>query len=163
MTLWIDADACPKPIREIVLRASKRQQIPLIMVANHSLGLPPAPLLRQIVVPGGADEADHYIIEHAVPGDLVVTADIPLADGLVRREVTAINPRGQIYDKGSIGERLAVRNLMDELRGAGLAGRSGPAPFSERDKQAFANALDRLLARGLAKSRANTDQQGTDS
>ncbi len=145
MTLWIDADACPKPIREIVLRASKRRQIPLIMVANHSLGLPPAPLLRQIVVPGGADEADHYIIEHAVPGDLVVTADIPLADGLVRREVTAINPRGQIYDKGSIGERLAVRNLMDELRGAGLAGRSGPAPFSEKDKQAFANALDRLL------------------
>ncbi|SDT89520.1 YaiI/YqxD family protein [Halopseudomonas salegens] len=146
MTLWIDADACPKPIREIVLRASKRRQIPLIMVANHSLGLPPAPLLRQIVVPGGADEADHYIIEHSVPGDLVVTADIPLADGLVRREVTAINPRGQIYDKGSIGERLAVRNLMDELRGAGLAGRSGPAPFSERDKQAFANALDRLLS-----------------
>ncbi|TVP91431.1 MAG: YaiI/YqxD family protein [Pseudomonadaceae bacterium] len=147
MTLWIDADACPKPIREIVLRASKRRQIPLIMVANHSLGLPPAPLLRQIVVPGGADEADHYIIEHSVPGDLVVTADIPLADGLVRREVTAINPRGQIYDKGSIGERLAVRNLMDELRGAGLAGRSGPAPFSEKDKQAFANALDRLLNR----------------
>lgn len=145
MTLWIDADACPKPVREIVLRASKRRQIPLIMVANHSLGLPPAPLLRQIVVPGGADEADHYIIEHAVPGDLVVTADIPLADGLVRREVTAINPRGQIYDKGSIGERLAVRNLMDELRGAGLAGRGGPAPFSDKDKQAFANALDRLL------------------
>ncbi|MCL5042702.1 MAG: YaiI/YqxD family protein [Gammaproteobacteria bacterium] len=147
MTLWIDADACPKPVREIVLRASKRRQIPLIMVANHSLGLPPAPLLRQIVVPGGADEADHYIIEHAVPGDLVVTADIPLADGLVRREVTAINPRGQIYDKGSIGERLAVRNLMDELRGAGLAGRGGPAPFSDKDKQAFANALDRLLGK----------------
>jgi len=149
MTLWIDADACPKPVREVVMRAARKRQLQLILVANSPLGLSPAPGMRQITVPGGADEADHYIIAHAVPGDLVVTADIPLADGLVRREITAINPRGQIYDKGSIGERLAVRNLMDELRGAGLAGRGGPPPYSDRDKQAFANALDRLLARGL--------------
>lgn len=151
MTLWIDADACPRPVREIMLRAARRRALQLILVANSSLGLASAPGVRQIVVPGGADEADLYIIEHAVPGDLVVTADIPLADGLVTRNITAINPRGEVYDKGSIGERLAVRNLMDELRGAGLAGRSGPAPYSDKDKQSFANALDRLLAQGLGK------------
>lgn len=151
MTLWIDADACPRPVREIMLRAAKRRGLQLVLVANSSLGLPAAPGVRQVVVPGGADVADLYIIEHAVPGDLVVTADIPLADGLVTRNITAINPRGEVYDKGSIGERLAVRNLMDELRGAGLAGRSGPAPYSDKDKQSFANALDRLLAQGLGK------------
>ncbi len=149
MTLWIDADACPRPVRDIMLRAARRRQLPLVLVANSSLGLPAAPGVRQVVVPGGADVADLYIIEHSKPGDLVVTADIPLADGLVRRGVTAINPRGEIYDQSSIGERLAVRNLMDELRGAGLAGRSGPAPFSDKDKQSFANALDKLLAQGL--------------
>ncbi|SDS86321.1 hypothetical protein SAMN05216198_2986 [Halopseudomonas litoralis] len=151
MTLWIDADACPRPVRDIMLRAARRQELQLVLVANSSLGLAAAPGVRQVVVPGGADVADLYIIEHSQPGDLVVTADIPLADGLVRRGVTAINPRGEIYDQGSIGERLAVRNLMDELRGAGLAGRGGPAPFSDKDKQSFANALDRLLAQGLGK------------
>lgn len=151
MTLWIDADACPRPVRDIMLRAARRRELQLVLVANTSLGLPPAPGVRQVVVPGGADVADLYIIEHAVPGDLVVTADIPLADGLVTRNITAINPRGEVYDKGSIGERLAVRNLMDELRGAGLAGRSGPAPYSDKDRQSFANALDRLLAQGLGK------------
>lgn len=149
MTLWIDADACPRPVRDIMLRAARRRQLSLILVANSALGLPAAPGVQQIVVPGGADVADLYIIEHSEPGDLVVTADIPLADGLVRRGVTAINPRGEIYDQGSIGERLAVRNLMDELRGAGLAGGGGPAPFSDKDKQSFANALDKLLAQGL--------------
>ncbi|WP_285260558.1 YaiI/YqxD family protein [Halopseudomonas bauzanensis] len=151
MTLWIDADACPRPVRDVMFRAARRRELQLVLVANSALGLAPAPGVRQVVVPGGADVADLYIIEHAQPGDLVVTADIPLADGLVRRDITAINPRGEIYDKGSIGERLAVRNLMDELRGAGLAGRGGPAPFSDKDKQSFANALDRLLAKGLGK------------
>ncbi|HIZ51638.1 MAG TPA: DUF188 domain-containing protein, partial [Candidatus Pseudomonas excrementavium] len=117
MTLWIDADACPRPVRDVMLRAARRRELQLVLVANSALGLAPAPGVRQVVVPGGADVADLYIIEHAQPGDLVVTADIPLADGLVRRDITAINPRGEIYDKGSIGERLAVRNLMDELRG----------------------------------------------
>lgn len=151
MTLWIDADACPRPVRDIMLRAARRRELQLVLVANSSLGLAPAPGMRQVVVPGGADVADLYILEHAVPGDLVVTADIPLADGLVTRNITAINPRGEVYDKGSIGERLAVRNLMDELRGAGLAGRSGPAPYNDKDKQSFANALDRLLTQGLGK------------
>src|SRR5690606_15989371 len=154
MTLWIDADACPRPVRDIMLRAAKRRQLQLVLVANSSLGLPPAPGVRQVVVPGGAAVADLYVIELAEPNDLVVTADVPLADGLVRRNITAINPRGEVYDSGSIGERLAVRNLMDELRGAGLAGRGGPAPYSDKDKQAFANALDRLLAQGLGKERA---------
>ncbi|PKM29326.1 MAG: YaiI/YqxD family protein [Gammaproteobacteria bacterium HGW-Gammaproteobacteria-11] len=146
MTLWIDADACPRPVRDIVVRAARRRQIELILVANSPQVLPPGPGVRQVTVSSGADVADQYIIDHAVPGDLVITADIPLAAGLVDRKITAINPRGEIYSKANMGERLAVRNLMDELRGAGLAGRSGPAPYSDRDKQAFANALDRLLA-----------------
>lgn len=147
MTLWIDADACPRPVRDVTVKAARRKQIELVLVANSAQQLPPGPGVRQVIVASGADAADHYIIEHARPGDLVVTADIPLAAGLVDRGVTAINPRGQIYDKGSIGERLAVRNLMDELRGAGLAGRGGPPPYSDKDKQAFANALDRLIVR----------------
>lgn len=146
MTLWIDADACPRPVREVVVRAARRRQIELVLVANSPQQLPPGPGIRQVVVPSGADAADHYIIDNARPGDLVVTADIPLAAGLVERKIVAINPRGVVYDASNVGERLAVRNLMDELRGAGLAGRSGPAPFSDRDKQAFANSLDRLLA-----------------
>lgn len=146
MTLWIDADACPRPVRDIVVRAARRRQIELVLVANSAQTLPPGPGIRQVTVASGADVADQYIIDHAVPGDLVITADIPLAAGLVERQVTAINPRGEIYNKSNVGERLATRNLMDELRGAGLAGRSGPAPYSDRDKQAFANSLDRLLA-----------------
>ncbi|UAW98603.1 YaiI/YqxD family protein [Halopseudomonas nanhaiensis] len=147
MTLWIDADACPRPVRDVVVRAARRRQIELILVANSAQQLPPGPGVRQVVVPSGADVADQYIIDNAQPGDLVVTADIPLAAGLVERQIVAINPRGVIYDASNVGERLAVRNLMDELRGAGLAGRGGPAPYSDRDKQAFANSLDRLLAR----------------
>lgn len=147
MTLWIDADACPRPVRDIVVKAAKRRQIELVLVANSAQQLPPGPGVRQVIVPSGADVADQYIIDHSRPGDLVITADIPLAAGLVERKVTAINPRGEIYDESSVGERLAVRNLMDELRGAGLAGRSGPAPYNDRDKQAFANSLDRLLSR----------------
>lgn len=147
MTLWIDADACPRPVRDVVVRAARRRQIELVLVANSAQQLPPGPGVRQVVVPSGADVADQYIIDHARPGDLVVTADIPLAAGLVERQIVAINPRGVIYDASNVGERLAVRNLMDELRGAGLAGRGGPAPYSDRDKQAFANSLDRLLAR----------------
>lgn len=147
MTIWIDADACPKPVREVVVKAARRRQIELVLVANSPQQLPPGPGIRQVVVSSGADMADHYIIDNARSGDLVITADIPLAAGLVERQVTAINPRGEIYDKSNVGERLATRNLMDELRGAGLAGRGGPKPYNDRDKQAFANALDRLLAR----------------
>lgn len=147
MTIWIDADACPRPVRDVVVKAVRRKRLELVLVANSAQQLPPGPGIRQVVVTSGADMADHYIIDHAVPGDLVITADIPLAAGLVDRAVTAINPRGEIYDKSNVGERLATRNLMDELRGAGLAGHGGPKPYSDRDKQAFANALDRLLAR----------------
>lgn len=147
MTLWIDADACPRPVRDVVVKAARRRQIELVLVANSAQQLPPGPGVRQVIVPSGPDVADQYIIDHSRPGDLVITADIPLAAGLVERKVTAINPRGEIYDESSVGERLAMRNLMDELRGAGLAGRSGPAPYNDRDKQAFANALDRLLSR----------------
>ncbi|MBQ0743672.1 MAG: YaiI/YqxD family protein [Pseudomonas sp.] len=146
MTLWIDADACPRPVRDIVVRAARRRQIELVLVANSPQALPPGPGIRQVTVSSGADVADQYIIDHSVPGDLVITADIPLAAGLVERKVTAINPRGEVYNKANVGERLATRNLMDELRGAGLAGRNGPAPYNDKDKQAFANSLDRLLA-----------------
>ncbi|MFN3579767.1 MAG: YaiI/YqxD family protein [Pseudomonas sp.] len=147
MILWIDADACPRPVRDVVVRAARRRQIELVLVANSAQVLPPGPGVRQVIVASGADVADQHIIDHAQPGDLVVTADIPLAAALVRQKVTAVNPRGEIYEDANVGERLAVRNLMEELRGAGLAGRTGPAPYNERDKQAFANSLDRLLTR----------------
>src|SRR5690606_6775604 len=151
MTLWIDADACPRPVRDIMLRAAKRRQLQLVLVANSSLGLPPAPGVRQVVGPGGADVADLYIIEHAEPNDLVWPADAPPADGPARRDIPALGPCGEVYDSGSIGARLAGRNLRGELRAAGRAGRGGPAPYTDKDKQAFANALERLLAKGLGK------------
>ncbi|HDZ55666.1 MAG TPA: YaiI/YqxD family protein [Pseudomonas xinjiangensis] len=147
MTLWIDADACPRPVRDIVVKAARRRQIELVLVANSPQQLPPGPGVRQVTVPSGPDVADQYIIDHSRPGDLVITADIPLAAGLVERNVTAINPRGEVYNQSNVRERLAVRNLMDELRGAGLAGKSGPAPYNDKDKQSFANSLDRLLSR----------------
>ena len=114
MTLWIDADACPRPVRDIMLRAARRRELQLILVANSSLGLPPAPGVRQVVVPGGADVADLYILEHAEPGDLVVTADIPLADGLVTRNITAINPRVEASSR-TLLVRAGVSNPEEQL------------------------------------------------
>lgn len=146
MKIWIDADACPVPVKTIVFRASQRLNVPVILVANQRLPTPPSPLITAVQVNHGFDEADHYIVQQATVADLVITADIPLAARLVAQGVPALNPRGELYTSDNIQERLALRNLKEELRAAGtLTG--GPAPYHDRDKQTFANSLDRWLAR----------------
>ncbi|MGB5064455.1 MAG: YaiI/YqxD family protein [Candidatus Competibacter sp.] len=146
MKIWIDADACPAPVKMIVFRASQRVGVAVTLVANQRLQTPPSPLITAVQVSQGFDEADDYIVEQATASDLVITADIPLAARLVERGVPALNPRGELYTPDNVRERLALRNLKEELRSAGtLTG--GPPPYNDRDKQAFANGLDRWLAR----------------
>ena len=146
MTIWIDADGCPTAIREIAVRASRRTGIPLVLVANSDLPNPQAPQARTVRVGAGADVADSYIADNLEAGDLVVTADLPLAAQVVDNGATALCPRGEPYTAETIRQKLSMRDCMDQMRGAGLAG-GGPAPQSNRDKQAFANALDTWLAR----------------
>ena len=146
MRIWVDADACPRAIKEIILRAAERRALETTLVANQSLSVPPSPYVRAVRVPGGFDEADKHIEASVEAGDLVITADIPLAAAVVAKGALAINPRGMLYDKENIGERLALRDMMDELRSSRLI-RGGPAPLDQKDKQAFANQLDRVLAR----------------
>ena len=149
MTLWLDADAAPREVKEICFRASERLALATILVANQRIQIPPGyPYLSAIRVDGGPDVADQYIAEHAVAGDVAVTADIPLAALLVPKGVFVIDPRGEEYSTESIGERLSVRNFLDGLRGAGVE-TGGSGPYGPREKQAFANALDRVLTRGL--------------
>ncbi|MEZ5585164.1 MAG: YaiI/YqxD family protein [Candidatus Competibacteraceae bacterium] len=145
LKIWIDADACPNPVKEIVFRASKRRRVPVTLVANRLLKTPPSPLITAVQVSQGFDVADNYLLQHAAADDLVITADIPLAAGLVERGIAALNPRGELYTENNVGERLASRNLMEELRSTGMLG-GGPSPYSDRDKQSFANSLDRWLA-----------------
>jgi uncharacterized protein YaiI (UPF0178 family) len=149
MTLWIDADAAPREVKDICIRASLRLTLATVLVANQRLQLPPGyPHLSAVRVDGGPDVADRYIADHAEPGDVAVTADIPLAALLVPKGVVVLDPRGEEYTPDSIGERLSVRNFMDGLRGAGVE-TGGHAAYGAREKQAFANALDRALTRAL--------------
>jgi uncharacterized protein len=149
MKLWLDADATPRDVKEICFRASERLSLATVLVANQRVQLPPGyPHLSAVRVDGGPDVADLYIAEHAVAGDVAVTADIPLAALLVPKGVIVIDPRGEEYTTESIGERLSVRNFMDSLRGTGVE-TGGPAAYGAREKQAFANALDRTLARAV--------------
>ena len=149
MKLWLDADAAPRDVKDICLRASDRLKIETILVANLRLQLPPGyPNVSAVRVDGGPDVADRYIADHATAGDVAVTADIPLAAILVPNGVIVIDPRGEEYTAESIGERLSVRNFMDGLRGAGVE-TGGHAAYGAREKQAFANALDRALTRAL--------------
>ncbi|MFP4615345.1 MAG: YaiI/YqxD family protein [Thiohalospira sp.] len=145
MTIWIDADGCPNDIRQIVLRASKRTETPVVLVANRELPEPKAPQASTVRVGAGADVADNYIAQHMARGDLVVTADLPLAAEVVENGGTALSPRGETFTAESVRQKLSMRDFMEQMRGAGLAG-GGPAPQSNRDRQAFANALDRWLA-----------------
>lgn len=145
MQIWVDADACPKPIKEILFRAADRVEMPLTLVANRPLQTPKSRYIRSVVVPAGFDIADEAIVEQMRPGDLVITADIPLAAQVIDKGGHALNPRGELYDADNIRERLAMRDLMDELRGSGID-TGGPAPFSQQDRTAFANQLDRFLA-----------------
>ena len=146
MRIWVDADACPRAVKEILYRAANRMGLLLTLVANKPLRTPPSPLIRAIQVADGLDVADNEIVRRLEPGDLVVTADIPLAAEVVARGAHALDPRGEIFSEETIGERLSLRNFMDEMRGAGVE-TGGPASFGKGDSQAFANALDRLLAR----------------
>ncbi len=146
MRLWVDADACPNAIKEILYRAAQRAGVELTLVANQPLRTPPSPYIRSIQVPSGFDVADNRIAELVERGDLVITADIPLAATVIDKGGLALNPRGELYTEENIKERLAMRNLMDELRGMGEV-TGGPAALGKKDRQAFANALDRLLAR----------------
>ncbi|MCP5195740.1 MAG: YaiI/YqxD family protein [Gammaproteobacteria bacterium] len=145
MHIWIDADACPGPVKDIVFRASRRVGVAVTLVANRPLTLPRSPLITAVHVGQGFDEADDYLARQAESGDLVITADIPLAARLVARDIAVLNPRGEAYSTENIQERLALRDLKEALRSAG-AMTGGPAPYHNRDKQAFANSLDRWLA-----------------
>jgi uncharacterized protein YaiI (UPF0178 family) len=146
-TLWIDADAAPREVKDICIRASDRLSLPTILVANQRLQLPLGySHLSAVRVDGGPDVADRYIADNAVAGDVAITADIPLAALLVPKGVTVLDPRGEEYTTESIGERLSVRNFMDALRTKGVE-TGGHAPYGAREKQAFANALDRALTR----------------
>ena len=146
MRIWVDADACPRVIKEILFRAAERKQVQLTLVANQPLRTPPSPYIDSMVVAAGFDVADDRIVELLSPGDLVVTADIPLAAAAIAREGHALNPRGELYTRDNIHERLAVRNMLDELRGCGID-TGGPSALNASDRQAFANQLDKFLAR----------------
>lgn len=149
LRLWIDADAAPKDVKEIVYRAAKRLELETVFVANQRLLLPPGnDFIVGVRVDGGPDEADRHIAEHAVAGDVAVTADIPLAAILVGQGVAVIDPRGEEYTLDNVRERLSMRDFMDDLRGAGVD-TAGARPYGPRDKQSFAGALDRVLTRAL--------------
>ncbi|UZE95993.1 YaiI/YqxD family protein [Alkalimarinus alittae] len=145
MAIWVDADACPNVVKEILFRAAQRTKIPLTLVANQPISTPPSPYIKSIQVPSGFDVADNYIAQEVVKGDLVITADIPLAADIVAKDAIALNPRGEKYTKENIKQRLTMRNFMEEMRGAGQA-MGGPPPLNQQDRQAFANALDRYIA-----------------
>jgi len=148
VNIWVDADACPAVIKDILYRAAQRVRQPLTLVANQMLRTPPSSLIRAVQVPQGFDVADNYIVEHASIGDLVITADIPLASEALRKGALVLSPRGECYTADSISERLTMRDMMEELRSAGVD-TGGPAAFSQADRRAFANALDKLLQKAL--------------
>lgn len=144
MHIWVDADACPAVVKDILFRAAQRWQRPLTLVANQMLRTPPSLLIKAVQVPRGFDVADDYIVQRVSAGDLVITADIPLAAQLVDKSAFVLSPRGESFTVDNIRERLSVRNMLEELRGAGID-TGGPAAFSQSDRREFANALDRLM------------------
>lgn len=150
MQIWVDADACPGAIKEILFRAAERERIQVTLVANRALRIPPSPYLRTLQVSSGFDVADQRIVELLAAADLVITADIPLAAAVIDKGAHALNPRGELYTKDNIRERLSMRNLMDELRGSGVT-TGGPSALNQRDRQAFANSLDAFLAKRLRR------------
>jgi uncharacterized protein len=147
MRIWVDADACPQVIKEILFRAADRMQVVTTLVANQVLRTPPSPFIRTLRVAAGFDVADHRIVREMEAGDLVVTADIPLAAEVIARGGHALDPRGELYTEDNVRERLAFRNLMQQLRDTGELLGGGPAAFSRSDSHQFANHLDRILTR----------------
>lgn len=144
MHIWVDADACPAVIRDMLFRAALRTRTPLTLVANQLMRTPPSEFIRAVQVPGGFDEADHHIAAQVVEGDLVITADIPLAAEVVEKGAQALSPRGEPFDRNNIRELLDLRNFMETLRGSGVQ-TGGPAAFSQADSHSFARQLDRML------------------
>jgi len=146
MQIWVDADACPGDIKELLFRSAVRRKIKVTLVANQSMRVPTSEFIDTVLVPYGANIADRRIVELLGPDDLVVTADIPLAADVVAKGGQALNPRGKLYTADNVADILATRNMLDQLRGGGQI-TGGPANFNAKDKQAFANQLDRWLAK----------------
>jgi uncharacterized protein len=146
MRVWIDADACPRAAKDQVVKFALKRQFAVILVAGQSQIKPAFACVQLIVVPSGPDAADDYLVEHAEPGELVICSDIPLADRLIKKGLAVLDPRGREFDERNMGERLAVRNLFTDLREQGQMS-GGQGAYSERDRQQFANALDRILTR----------------
>jgi len=145
ITIYVDADACPTVIKDILFRVSQRTQIPLILVANQAIPTPRIPSVRSIQVSAGFDVADNYIVAQVRAGDLVITADIPLAADVIEKGGSALNPRGEMYTKSNIKARLNMRDFMDSMRNSGVQVGGGPPPLSQRDRMQFANALDKYI------------------
>ena len=144
MQIWVDADACPAVVKDILYRVAERMRMQVTLVANQLLRVPPSRFVRSVQVPSGADVADQEIVRLLAPGDLVVTGDIPLASDVLKKGGYALNPRGEFYTNDNIAQMLTMRAFMDELRGSGVD-TGGPAAFSQGDRQSFANSLDRHL------------------
>ena len=144
MHIWVDADACPNVIKEILFRVAERLELRVTLVANQPLRIPASRFIKTLQVSRGFDEADNEIAARVQPGDLVITADIPLAASVIQRGGRALDPRGEFYTRDNIEERLTMRTFMDELRSSGVE-TGGPPPFNHADRQAFANQLDRFL------------------
>ena len=150
LQMWVDADACPVAVKEIVYRVAARLQLQVTLVANQLLRVPGSPFIRALQVPAGPDVADAESVRLLAPGDLVITGDIPLAAQVLEKGGFALNPRGEFYTMDNIAQQLTMRAFMDALRGSGVD-TGGPAPYSQADRQQFANALDRHLARYAKK------------
>lgn len=148
MRIWVDGDACPKAIKDILFRAAIRTETPLILVSNHALSTPSSPLITKMQVTAGFDVADDKIVQNLEPGDLVITADIPLANAAIDKEAIALNPRGELYSKSNIKERLSVRNFSTNLRSSGVR-TGGPSILGKKEIQDFANKLDKILTQGV--------------
>lgn len=143
--IWVDADACPRVIKEILFRAADRAAVQVTLVANQAIQIPRSLHIRSVQVASGFDVADNYIVQQASAGDLVITADIPLASEAIDKGCLALNPRGELYTEENIRQRLNMRDFMDTLRSSGID-TGGPPAFSQSDRMAFANQLDRLIA-----------------
>lgn len=150
MKIWVDADACPVVIKEILFKAATRTQLELILVANHAVHIPPSPLIKLIRVTSGFDVADNEIVKRLSQGDLVITGDIPLASEIIDKGGIALNPRGELYSSENIKARLNIRDFMETMRSSGIH-TGGQAPLSKTDRQVFANNLDKILTQHLNK------------
>ncbi|WP_434937476.1 YaiI/YqxD family protein [Shewanella sp. HL-SH8] len=144
--IWVDADACPNPVKEMLFRAAERKSINIVLVANQMIKIPISPFIKMIRVSSGFDEADNYIVEQLKQGDLVITADIPLASDAIEKGALAINPRGNVYTTENIKQTVTMRDFMEEMRSSGVH-TQGPNTFSQTDKHAFAQSLDKWLVK----------------